>query len=267
MERKYYYVYGKKYTIEELSKTYDISIPTLYRRLKSGLTAEQSIEFQRKRRELSQVYLKQNQIEYPENLILDLLADKKDFKFDLNKIKENFDENYNALILENQDFFEIRNVKMIEDLYQNHLSLKQVSDKYNISVQWVIKIKKTFILTLQNPYFSDYYIMGKEFANKKEDYYKFREHQLVEELKLIPEEGNSQTLLPDKTLMVDISIKRLNLPESLESKFMSKKITTINQILELEKKDLKLYVKLTHKESIQLKEAIKEFIARGYYYV
>ena len=267
MKRKYYYIKGEELTIEQLSQRYGISIPTLYRRINSGMSIEECVEYKRKPRKCDIVYIKDNQIEYPENLILDLIGDKKDFKFDLAKIKENFEENYNAMLYENQNFFEIRDVNLIEDIYQNHMPLAQVAKKYNISIQWVFRIKKSFILTLQKQYFSDYYLMGKKFVDMKEDYYKFRENQLVEELGLIPDENNDETLLPDRQLMVNISIKRLELPETLEAKFKDKKITTVNQILDIEKKDLKSYIKLSAKELVELKEAIKVFVNRGYYYV
>lgn len=248
MKEILYDIDGQLLNINEVSKKYGISVSTLYRRLGAGVPIEEAISYPRKDRDTRAQYSVEDFYEYPDNLICDLTKDIKDLKIDFDYVKPHFDENINILFKENSALLDENDAYIIMHFYKHKESFNRIARELKMSKVKVVKSKERIIDTLKKPYFADYYLLGYEFVQKRESYFRYREAELIQELGL--EKINSRksnvltgsmdelTLVIDKNLKVEVSITRLHLNLALERRLVENGITTINQLLELKRREL-----------------------------
>lgn len=272
MKEILYEVDGVQYNINQLSETFGISVSTLYRRLKSGLSAEYAVSYKRKVRETPQENNVEFEHDWPDNLILDLLGEEESTKFNMNYIKKNFEANFDFLLEDNNEYFDEKESFVLEEYYKFKRSTNRIAKDLGISRPRVETIRLQIVDTLKKPYFRDYYALGKEFIQKRDSYYEIRENELINELGLKRDElikkslaNESMENLPlilDKTLAVEISITRLRLSNKAEKALISNDILTINKLLEVSRRDLSNLPGLGHKSYLEIQNAVKKFVER-----
>lgn len=269
MRTKKYLIHGEELTITEITQKYGVSQATFYRRLKSGENIEECVSYKTKERLFPDKYEKSLEHPYPDNLIFDLLGEVKDFTYDFDYVKENFETNFEYLVMENSTLFEMRDVHVLNELYKNHKSLKRTGEQFNLSKQRIQQIKNQMLDILKKPYFADYYLLGKDFVRQKQTYYAMREKELMAELGMKKDDckvsktvlnTDELALVPDRKLKVEISIRRLNLNPNIEKKLLDSGINTLNQLFALKRKELRDLPGIGNRAFEEITTAVEEIL-------
>lgn len=260
MEKKYL-INGESLTANEVCEKYNISLSTFYRKIKNG---NRNIFLEEKKRkkipEPLKKYTKRELHEYPINLLLDLLDTSKDYNYEFDKVKANFTKNIEYMLNENYNMFDEKTEYVLFGIYKNGMKMTQIAEYLDISKQRVEQIRDAALDILRKPYFADYYLLGKEFIEKKETYYRFREKQLMQELGLIEKKVNHEIfLVPDIKLKVKVSIKRLNLDAKTEKVLLDNGITTINQLTNMSEEKLEQMNNIGPKMIAKIFTALENF--------
>lgn len=257
---KIYLINGEPLTVNEACEKYNISLSTFYRRIKDPNGFDLKVREKKKLPEPLKQYTKKELHEYPINLLLDLLDNSHEYNYEFNKVKANFTENLEYMFDDNYNMFDDRTLYVITAIYKRKMKIVQIANELDISKQRVEQIKECALDILRKPYFADYYLLGKEFVEKKETYYRFREKQLMHELGLLEKNVNNETFLaPDINLKVKISIKRLNLDVKIEKVLLDNGITTINELTNITGEELEQMNNIGPKMITKIFTALENF--------
>lgn len=273
MEPKLYKIDDKEYTLKQLSEKYNIPERTLYNRFVKRKDMQQCVP-PYYAPDRSKKYIRNGGVEYPENIIMELISDIHD-KLDLNYIITNFDSNLDFFVKENPEYFSERDLAIIRLFYKENLTYQECGNQLGITKQRVEQLMILIMEKLKCSYVSDYYLLGPEWIKERDAYFERRKQEFINNVdvtfnlykELSDKNRDNKPLLISKNLTVELSITKLKLEKNIERRLIQGNITTLNELLKLRIADIKKRTHLTNASIDKIKKAILDFTERAKFYV
>lgn len=161
MQKKYYEIEGKSYTLREICTKYDVSRITFLRHIEKGMTVEEAVQKNGKFKD----YKKDNvrrEVNYPSNLVTDIIENcgidilNETGKFDLDEIISNFEKRLKKLYEENRLSFSEREKEIIDKYYRLGYNTVEIAKDYEITKQRAGVILKQYFNKFKKKVFLKY---------------------------------------------------------------------------------------------------------------
>ena len=163
MEKKFYEIGGKEYTLRDICNEYGVSRSTFLRKVEKGLPIEECVKKNTTYKDYK-AETKKREVNWPAELVVDILENcgvdilENKAKFNIDEIIEHFDSRLEALYDENKKSFRDVEKDMVELYYKEGLTVVEISKKYEMSKQRVSTIINTYLKKFQKRVFLKYIV-------------------------------------------------------------------------------------------------------------